>query len=56
MNYNHLAPEVQLEWVLRDKRILADALKEIYAIRGEDEEIKRIIERAMREACVPLWS
>lgn len=40
------------EWHLRDKAILADALKEIYAIRGEDAEIAEIVLKALRDACV----
>ena len=42
-----------LEWRLRDKLILSEALKEIYAIRGEDAEIAAIVQRALREGCVP---
>ena len=46
-------PTMINEWHLRDKRILADALKEIYALRGEDAEIAAIVQKALREGCVP---
>ncbi len=41
------------DWHLRDKAILADALKEIYAIRGEDAQVAAIVLKALREGCVP---
>ena len=40
------------DWHLNDKAILAQALKDIYAIRGEDKEIAAIIQKALREGCV----
>ncbi len=41
------------QWHLRDKAILADALKEIYAIRGEDAEVAAIVLKALRIGGVP---
>ena len=41
------------EWHLHDKAILADALKQIYAIRGEDAEIAAIVQKALSEGSVP---
>lgn len=41
------------EWHLRDKAILADALKEIYSIRGEDSQVAAIVLKALSEGCVP---
>lgn len=40
-------------WHLNDKAILAQALKDIYAIRGEDKEIAKIVLEALQKACVP---
>ena len=41
------------DWHLKDKGILADALKEIYAIRGEDHEIAAIVLAALHSGNVP---
>lgn len=41
------------DWHLSDKMILSDALKDIYAIRGEDTEVAQIILNALRNGCVP---
>lgn len=41
------------QWHLNDKAVLAQALKDIYAIRGEDAEIAAIVLKALREGCVP---
>ena len=40
-------------WHLDDKFILAQALKDIYAIRGEDKDIQKIVLEALSKACVP---
>ena len=41
------------DWHLIDKAVLADALKTIYAIRGEDTEVASIVIKALREGNVP---
>ena len=36
-----------VQWLAGDKALLAAALKEIYNIRGEDEEIAKIVNEAL---------
>ena len=36
-----------VQWLAGDKQILAEALKEIYSIRGEDEDLAKIINEAL---------
>ena len=36
-----------VQWLASDKQILSEALKEIYNIRGEDEELAKIINEAL---------
>ena len=38
-----------VEWLAEDKNILGDALKEIYANRGEDKYIARVCNKAFRK-------
>jgi len=40
-----------VSWQRRDKQIMADALREIYNIRGEDKDIERIVNAALRWGC-----
>lgn len=41
----------QLKWLAGDKERLASALREIYNIRGEDEEIAKIVNEALDQGC-----
>ena len=40
-----------VDWQKRDKDIMADALREIYNIRGEDKDIERIVNEALDRGC-----
>lgn len=40
-----------VDWGKRDKDIMADALREICNIRGEDKDIERIVNEALDRGC-----
>ena len=36
-----------VDWLKNDKKIMAEALREIYNIRGEDKDIAKIVNAAL---------